>query len=99
MLKWDFKEPSKSVDFLDLTIYIEDGWVLTRTYQKSMNLYQYISPSSNHPPTMIKGIVYSLLRTYKLQNSKEEDYLNVACLLHERHVARGWGRAFLSASF
>ena len=92
MLKWDFKEPSKSVDFLDLTIYIEDGWVLTKTYQKSMNLYQYISPSSNHPPKMIRGIVYSLLRTYKLQNIKEKDYLDVARLMHERHVARGWGR-------
>ena len=90
LLKWDFKEPSKSVDFLDLTIYIEDGWVLTKTYQKSMNLYQYICPSSNHPPTMIKGIVYSLLRTYKLQNTKEKDYFNVARLLHQRHVARGW---------
>ena len=42
LLKWDFKEPSKSVDFLDLTIYIENGWVPTKTYQKSMNLYQYI---------------------------------------------------------
>ena len=41
---------------------------------------------------MIKGIIYSLLRTYKLQNTKEEDYLEVACLLHKRHAARGWGR-------
>ena len=79
LLKWDFSVPSKSVNFLDLTIYIENGWVLTKTYQKPMNLYHYISPSSNHPPKMIRGIVYSLLCTYKLQNSKEEDYLNVVC--------------------
>ena len=94
-LKWVFSEPSKTVDFLDLTLYVEDGYVLTKTFQKTMNLYHYICPSSNHPPEMIKGIIYSLLRTYKLQNTKEEDYLEVACLLHKRHAARGWGRQHL----
>ena len=54
ILKWDFFEPSKSVNFLDLTIYIKDGFILTKTYQKSMNLYHYISPSSDHPPKMIE---------------------------------------------
>ena len=95
LLKWDFCPPSKSVDFLDLTIWIEDGYLLTKTFQKAMNLYHYISPSSNHPPKMIVGILYSLLRTYMQQNSREEDYLNVACLLHRRHVARGWDRDYL----
>jgi len=95
LLKWDFSTPSKSVDFLDLTIFIEDGRLLTKTFQKPMNLYQYISPSSNHPPKMIVGILYSLLRTYKLQNSREEDYLDVTCRLHQRHVARGWDRNYL----
>ena len=94
-LKWVFSEPSKTVDFLDLTLYVEDGYVLTKTFQKTMNLYHYICPSSNHPPEMIKGIIYSLLRTYKLQNTKEEDYLEVACLLYKRHAARGWGRQHL----
>jgi len=43
LLKWDFSARSQSVDFLDLTIFIEDGRLLTKTYQKPMNLYQYIS--------------------------------------------------------
>ena len=60
-----------------------------------MNLYHYINPSSNHPPKMIVGIIYSLLWTYKQQNSREEDYLNVACILHKRHVARGWDHDYL----
>ena len=62
-----------------------------------MNLYHYICPSSNYPPKMLKGIIYGLIRTYKLQNTKEEDYLEVACLLHKRHVARGWGRQQLKS--
>ena len=65
MLKWDFCYPSKSVDFLDLTIWIEDSHLLTKTYERDMNLYHYISPSSNHPHKMIVGIIYSLLWNYK----------------------------------
>ena len=42
-----------------------------------MNLYQYLSPRSNHPPGMIKGIIYSLMKTYKNQNTYTKDYLDV----------------------
>ena len=42
ILTWDFEEPSHTVNFLDLTISIENCRIVTRTYQKPMNLYQYI---------------------------------------------------------
>ena len=61
LLKWKFQEPSKMVNFLDLTVYIKNGFVLTKTFQKSLNLYHYLSPFSNHPPKMIKGTIYILL--------------------------------------
>ena len=60
-----------------------------------MNLYQYLSPRSNHPPGMIKGIIYSLLKTYKNQNTYTEDYLDVVIKLFDRHAARGWNRTVL----
>ena len=60
-----------------------------------MNLYQYLSPMSNHPPSMIKGIIYSLLKTYKLQNTYLEDYIEVATKLFTRHAARGWNKTLL----
>ena len=40
ILKWEFDELSPQVNFLDLTISIEDNLIATKTYQKSMNLYQ-----------------------------------------------------------
>ena len=49
ILSWEFEEPSNKVNFLDLTIKIEDNCITKKTYQKSMNLYQYIMPTSNHP--------------------------------------------------
>ena len=93
ILTWEFEPLSKQVDFLDLTVSIENNKITTKTYQKSINLYQYIPPYSAHPPGMIKGIIYGLLRTYHLQNTYKADYLNMATLLYHRHVARGWDRA------
>lgn len=90
ILTWEFEKPSLSVDFLDLTISIEANHITTKTYQKSMNLYQYIPPTSAHPPGMMKGIVYGLMRNYYRQNTKKSDYYNMCRKLFVRHVARGW---------
>ena len=83
------------MNFLDLTIRIEGSRIQTKTYQKSMNLYQYIMPQSNHPRRMMKGIIFSLLRNYHRQNSKFDDYKRMAHLLFQRHVDRGWDRELI----
>ena len=57
-----------------------------------MKLYQYIPPRSCHPPGMMEGIIYSLMRTYKKQNTKASDYRLMATKLFRRHVARGWDK-------
>lgn len=93
ILTWEFDEPSDSVVFLDLTISIKHGRFVTKTYQKALNLYQYIPPTSCHPPWMMKGIIYSLMKNYKRQNTSKKDYHNMAVKLFKRHVARGWDRA------
>ena len=96
ILEWEFEEPSQKVNFLDLTISIEnDSFITTKTFQKAMNLYQYLSPMSNHPPGMMKCIIYSLLKTYKNQNTYLEDYLDVVVKLFNRHAARGRNKAVL----
>ena len=72
---------------------------VTRTYQKPINLYQYITPNSAHPPGMIKGVVHGLLRRYYRQNTYREDYWKMAMLLYKRLKARGWDRATLGPIF
>ena len=67
ILEWEFEERSLSVDFLDLTISIEGNRITTRTFQKPMNLYQYLPPTSAHPPWMMRGIIYSLMKKYRRQ--------------------------------
>ena len=57
--------------------------------------------SVNHTPfktpNMIKGIIYSLMRSYYRQNTLESDYHNMAVKLFERHVARGWDRTLIKS--
>ncbi|KAL7527930.1 hypothetical protein ACHAWF_002366 [Thalassiosira exigua] len=90
ILRWDFDKPSTSVVFLDHNLRIENNRIITSTYQKSINLYQYISPTSAHPPGMTKGIIFSLMKNYKRQNTRQCDYVKTAIKLFRRHVARGW---------
>lgn len=92
-LRWDFGPLTRSIDFLDLTISIGPSYnIITTTYQKPINLYQYIPPHSAHSPKIMKGVVYSLLRQYRRQNSQESDYIHFVLLLFKRLVRRGWDK-------
>ena len=95
ILKLDFSPLSRSINFLDLTISVESGEITFCTYQKLMNLYQYISPHSAHPPGVVRGMVYGLVKTYHNQNSREQDYITILSLLHRRLVERGWDSTFI----
>ena len=62
ILKWDITEtkPSALVNFLDMNLSIENGKIISRTFQKAMTLYLYIPPDSEHTLSTIKGtIIYS----------------------------------------
>ena len=46
---------------------------------------------------MVKGIVYGLIRQYKLQNTLPSDYINQLKLLFQRLVARGWDKRLIKS--
>ena len=73
ILKREVEEPSTSVNYLDLTVSIENGALVTKTYKKSSSLYQYIIFNSAHPPWMMKGVVLSMFTTYYFPNTYRED--------------------------
>ncbi|KAL7547674.1 hypothetical protein ACHAWF_010952 [Thalassiosira exigua] len=83
-------KPSTSVVFLYLNIRIKHNTIKTSTYQKPINMYQYIPPSSAHPPGMMRGIIFSMVKNYNRQNSKQHDYNDMAIKLFHRYAARGW---------
>ena len=41
-LTWEFTSRSSSVDFMDLTISIDDGKIHTTLFEKAMNLYLHL---------------------------------------------------------
>ena len=94
ILKWDITEiiPSTSVNFLDMTLSIENGRIVSKTFQKKMNLHLYIPPSSEHPPSCIKGTIFSLILRYFKQNTYQEDFTYFVGLLYLRSLQRGWDR-------
>lgn len=99
-LTWDPEDLTKKVNFLDLTMTMNsERRIETRTYQKAMHVYVYLPPHSAHPPSVIRVMVYGLLRKYKEQNTHRKHYIEIAVLIFQRLVARGWDRALLQSIF
>ena len=56
-LTWEFSERSKSIDFMDMTISINNSnKIETTLFEKRLNLHLYIPPHSAHPPGLLPGI-------------------------------------------
>ena len=97
VLTWDIKEQqlSSTVNFLDLTLTIEKDKIVSKTYQKKMNLYLYLPLASAHPQGCIKGTIYGLVGRYYAQNTYRRDYVAIVALLYHRICERGWEAAFV----
>jgi hypothetical protein len=87
-LTWCVEEPSKQVNFLDLTITLDQSSVTFATYQKPLNLYLYIPPLSAHPNSCLKGLIKGELNRYWIQN-KLQDFQTLTTKFAERLHARG----------
>jgi hypothetical protein len=97
VLRWDVGDitPSESVDFLDMTLTIENNKIVSKTYQKAMNLHLYIPPMSAHPRGCIKGTIFSLVLRYFRQNTYRKDFIYYVGLLYFRTLERGWDRELM----
>ena len=89
-LKWEVNPLSNTVVFLDLVLYIENNKIMTKMYEKILNLYLYISPHSAHPPGVLSGLVIgNILRIHHLcsTDKQRKEYYNQFFL---RLRARGY---------
>ena len=74
-LEWTVTKLSRSVDFLDLTVSINDaGSIETRTFQKAMHLYLYRCPSLAQPESILDSLNYGTLHRYYWQNIHITDF-------------------------
>ena len=96
LLTWKTTDLSKTTDFLDLTITIDnEGHITTKTFQKKMNLYLYLPHHSAHPPGMLRSLLIGCLRRYWLQNSDFDDFTHISREFFTRLLDRGYDRPTL----
>jgi hypothetical protein len=75
-LSWEFSSLSRSCNFMDLTISIDNKKISTTFYKKPQNLYLYIPPSSTHPKGLLCGLITgSILQFYRLCTNPAETHL------------------------
>ena len=88
-LQWNIEDLTSSTTFLDLTITIKNQKIHTTTFQKDLNLYLYIPPTSAHPTSCFKGLIVGELLRYWNQNSSSEDFINITNNFILRLLQRG----------
>lgn len=96
---WTFKPLSPTVDFLDITVRINNGVISTTLFEKAMNLYLYISPHSCHPPGVLTGLVLgNCHRIYTLCTEQHEARSHLSNF-YRRLVRRGYNSTTLLPLF
>jgi hypothetical protein len=98
-LKWEFTLRSKSLEFLDLTLKIQDNKIVTSLYEKKLNLYLYLPPHSCHPPGMIRGLVIGMIFRIKRLTSDETQIFPAIQQFYNRLLARGYSSYILIPIF
>ena len=100
ILEWKVEERTTSANFVDLTISInKDSKIENRPYQKAMNLYLYLPPTSAHPLNVIRGMICGMLRKYDEKNSHRKHNIKMSVLLLWRLATGEWGTTLLQRIF
>jgi hypothetical protein len=99
-LKWTSDELKTTVNFLDLTITVNNQHqIITKTFQKPTNLHLYIPPASAHPPGVLKSLIYGNLHRYWKQNTHIEDFIEITKQFANRLIIRGYKREDIQKTF
>jgi hypothetical protein len=100
-LKWTSDGLTDEIIFMDLRIKIDpfSNCLVYETYQKSMNLYLYIPPTSAHPQGVLRSLVFGRLQAYWHQNTEKKNFVKMAALLAQRLMARGYSKQLLTPLF
>jgi hypothetical protein len=83
-LCWNLEDCTTSTNFLDLQINIINDIndkIQTTTFQKELNLYLYIPPTSAHPSSCFKGLITGeLVRLLDSKYSRKRFYTHYSTI-------------------
>ena len=98
-LKWKFEERTNTINFMDLTITIQDGEISTTLFEKLLNIHGYITPNSAHAPGVLPGLISGNTgRIYSLCSDAAERKRLLASFYH-RLLRRGYQPSALLPRF
>lgn len=88
------------INFLDLHIYKgkhfpETGKLETRVFTKPCDTFQYIQPSSSHPPATFKGFIHAEFLRFVRIISELEEFHKQCALFKQRLIARGYKEDYI----
>jgi hypothetical protein len=98
-LKFTWASNQYSIPFLDLEIQRLENQFTYRTHQKQLNLYLYLPAASAHPPGVLKGLIFGLLKKYRRQNPLDSDFQDFMKKLFLRLRFRGYNTLSLQRLF
>ena len=92
-IHYTWNSSATSIDYLDVTVFKGATFEITNildtaTFQKSQNLYQYLHYSSNHPPSVFKGLIVGECIRYVRTNSTRDAYIASLELFKQRLIHR-----------
>ena len=99
-LKFTHQQSASTIDFLDVTIYKDTSFPFTnildvKTFQKKLNLYQYLHFSSEHPRSVFKALIKGECIRYIKTNSTEESYIATVFSFRKRLLRRDYPAIFV----
>jgi len=94
-IKLDAITIEKEGIFLDLQLRVVDGKIKVGLYQKPMNKYLYIPPSSDHSKSMLHNIIIQEIKRYRLHCEEDEQFVAVCDSFKERLLQRGYSQRYI----
>lgn len=84
--------------FLDINASIRDNKLITKVYQKPINKYLYLKPTTNHSRTVLKNFILQEFNRYRLICSEEADYRHIARLFTQRLQQRAYNARYITTN-
>ena len=98
-LRWEFVKATTSINFLDVTLTLNNGRIDMCLFEKELNLYLYLPPTSAHPPGVLKGLVHGMIfRVIRLTSCKHKQKEFILAL-YRRLLYRGYSPAKMQSLF
>jgi len=84
--------------FLDIAAAIQDNKLVTKVYQKPINKYLYLKPTTNHAQIVLKNFLLQEFKRYRLLCTTDKAYNNIARLFIERLQQRAYNIQYITTN-